>query len=61
MKNVAMTREGNFLVIKIDLTKRFGPSSSGKTQIVASTEGNVSPPGENVDPNMKVGINVYSK
>ena len=42
MKNVEMTVEGNILTIKVDLTKDFGPSSSGKTIIIASTEGNVS-------------------
>jgi hypothetical protein len=34
-------KEGHFLTIKVDLTKDFGPSSSGKTIIIASTEGNV--------------------
>lgn len=42
MKNVEMTVEGNTLVIKVDSAKEFGPSSSGKTIIIASTEGNVS-------------------
>ncbi len=31
MKNVEMTVEGNILTIKVELTKEFGPSSSGKT------------------------------
>jgi hypothetical protein len=35
LKNV----EGNILTIKVDLSKEFGPSSSGKTIIIASTEG----------------------
>lgn len=52
-----MTVEGTALIIKVDLTKEFGPSSSGKTIIVASTEGNVSIPGRNE----KVGLNVYKK
>jgi hypothetical protein len=30
-KNVEMTVEGNILKIKVDLSKEFGPSSSGKT------------------------------
>ena len=30
MKNVEMKVEGNILTIKVDLTKEFGPSSSGK-------------------------------
>jgi hypothetical protein len=58
MKNVEMTVEGNTLVIKVDLTKEFGPSSSGKTIIVASTMGNVSVPGHE---NTRVGLNVYKR
>lgn len=44
MKNVEMTVEGTLLTIKVDLSKEFGPSSSGKTIIIASTEGNVTIP-----------------
>lgn len=57
MKNVEMSVEGNILTIKIDLTKEYGPSSSGKTIIIASTEGNVSVP----DREEKIGLNVYRK
>ena len=57
MKNVDMTVEGNMLTIKIDLTKDFGPSSSGKTIIIASTGGNVSIP----EREEKVGLNVYRR
>jgi hypothetical protein len=57
MKNVEMKVDGNILTIKVDLTKEFGPSSSGKTIIIASTEGNVSIP----DRDEKVGLNVYRK
>ena len=52
-----MKIEGNILTIKVDLSKEFGPSSSGKTTIVASTEGNVSIQ----DRDEKVGLNVYKK
>lgn len=31
-------------LIKVDVTKEFGPSSSEKTIIIASTEGNISIP-----------------
>jgi hypothetical protein len=58
MKNVEMTVEGNMLTIKVDLTKEFGPSTSGKTIIIASTEGNQSVPGKET---VKVGLNVYKK
>lgn len=57
MKNVEMKVEGNILTIKVDLSKEYGPSSSGKTTIVASTEGNVSIP----ERDEKVGLNVYKK
>jgi hypothetical protein len=57
MKNVEMTVEQGILHIKVDLSKEFGPSSSGKTIIIASTEGNVSIP----DREEKVGLNVYRK
>ena len=55
MKNVQMTIERNILTIKVDLSKEFGPS--GKTIIIASTEGNVSA----TDRDENVGLNVYRK
>ena len=58
MKNVELTLGANILTIKVDLTKEFGPSSSGKTIIIASTEGNVSIPGAE---DKKIGLNVYKK
>lgn len=47
------------LVITVDLEKEFGPSSSGKTEIVASSEGNQSIPG--APDGFKLGLNVYKK
>ena len=58
MKNVEMSLAGNILTIKVDLSKEFGPSASGKTIIIASTEGNVTLPGNE---EAKVGLNVYRK
>jgi hypothetical protein len=58
MKNVEMKVEGNILTIKVDLTKEFGPSSSGKTIIIASTEGNVAIPEKE---EVKIGLNIYKK
>ncbi|MBI5572820.1 MAG: hypothetical protein HY914_22945 [Desulfomonile tiedjei] len=55
MKNVDMAVEGDTLTLVIDLSKDFGPSKSGKTIIVASTEGNKSVPGREE----KVGLNIY--
>lgn len=57
MKNVEINVEGNMMIIKVDLTKDYGPSSSGKSVIIASTEGNYSLPGREE----KVGLNVYRK
>ncbi|MDO8356419.1 MAG: hypothetical protein Q7U76_08535 [Nitrospirota bacterium] len=57
MKNVEMTIAGTILTIKVDLSKEFGPSASGKTIIIASTEGNVTIQ----DREEKVGLNVYRK
>lgn len=57
MKNVEISVDGNTLTIKVDLSKEYGPSSSGKTIIVASTEGNVSILGREE----KLGLNVYRK
>ncbi len=58
MKNVEMKVEENILTIKVDLTKEFGPSASGKTIIIASTEGNISIPEKDA---IKIGLNVYRK
>ena len=57
MKNVQMTVNGNLLTITVDLSKEFGPSSSGKTIIIASTEGNVTIP----EREEKIALNVYRK
>ncbi len=57
MKNVEMNIEGNILTLKVDLSKEFGTSSSGKSLIIATTEGNYAIPGREE----KVGLNVYRK
>jgi hypothetical protein len=58
MKNIEMTTEGSILTIKVDLSKDFGESKSGKSITVASTEGNISIPG---DEEIKIGLNIYRK
>lgn len=58
MKNVDMAIDGNILTIKVDLSKEFGPSTSGKTIIIASTEGNKAVPGKE---DVKIGLNAYKK
>jgi hypothetical protein len=54
-KNVEFQLEGNDLVIRIDLTQKLGTSSSGKSQLIGTTSGNVTVPGTDI----KVGLNVY--
>ncbi len=56
MKNVEMNVDGDILTIKVDLSKEFGESSSGKSIIIASTEGNQSVPEND---GIKIGLNVY--
>jgi hypothetical protein len=56
MKNVEIKIEGNTMTITVDLSKTFGPSKSGKTTVIASTEGN-----QAVTPGVFVGLNVYKK
>ncbi|HMM20604.1 MAG TPA: hypothetical protein PKA10_07675 [Selenomonadales bacterium] len=58
MKNVDLHVNGNILTITVDLNEEFGPSHSGKTIIVASSEGNQSVPGT---ADVKIGLNVYRK
>ncbi len=56
MKNVEMQLDGDWLTIRVDLSQSFGPSTSGKTIIIASTEGNIA---VGADREEKIGLNVY--
>lgn len=56
MKNVKTRVEGDRLIIEVKLSDQFGPSGSGKSVIVASTQGNVSIPGTD---GVKMGLNIY--
>lgn len=58
MKNCEMKLTGNILTITVDISKEFGVSSSGKSIIIGSTEGNVSIPEKD---DIKIGLNVYRK
>jgi hypothetical protein len=58
MKNIEMTLTGEKLVITVDLTKDYGPSKSGKSITIASTEGNISIPDHE---DIKIGLNIYRK
>ncbi len=50
MKNIKQEVKGNILTIAVDLSKTFGASKTGKSIIIASTEGN---------PEIKMGVNIY--
>lgn len=56
MENVQVELNGNLLVITVDLSQTLGVSASGKSEIIATTGGNVSLPGHE---EVKVGLNVY--
>jgi len=58
MKNMEMVLNGNILTITVDLSKDFGPSTSGKSIIIASSEGNQSIPERE---EVKIGLNIYKK
>lgn len=59
MKNVVtkVSADKKKLTIEIDLTANHGPSKSGKTVIIATTEGNQKVDGTDV----VLGINCYRK
>lgn len=57
MKNVELSLEKDILTVTVDLSQEFGPSKSGKTIIVASTQGNKTLPGREE----KIGLNVYKQ
>ena len=58
MKNIKMAVDkDNILIIKVDLNEDFGESKSGKSIVIASTEGNVALDGDLA--NIKIGLNVY--
>ena len=58
MRNIIQKVEGNILTLTIDLSKQGTPSSSGKTLLIASSEGNAPIEGR---PEFKLGLNLYTK
>jgi len=60
MKNVKMAVDkDNVLTIRVDLKENYGASKSGKSTVIASTEGNVALDGELS--NIRIGLNVYEQ
>lgn len=57
MKNVSTVIEGKKLIITIDMTEKHGKSKSGKTEIVATTGGNIVIDGP--VKGLKLGLNAY--
>lgn len=57
MQNVKMTVKGSLLLIEVNLKAKTTESKSGKSAVIASTQGNVSVPSL---PDVKVGLNVYT-
>jgi hypothetical protein len=55
MKNIETSVKGDKLTITVDLSKDFGASASGKSTIIASSEGN-----QQVAEGVKFGLNVYA-
>lgn len=56
MKNVDIQVENGILTMKVDLGLTFGKSSSGKTTIVASSEGT-----HTLEDGTMIGLNVFRK
>lgn len=58
MDNVKITRTDKKLTIVVDLSKKGTPSSSGKSLVIASTNGNQPIEGEG---GFVIGLNIYTK
>jgi hypothetical protein len=57
MENISLDVRGDKLVIEVDLTKPGSPSSTGKTNLIATTRGAV-PIHYAKRPGLKVAINI---
>lgn len=59
MQNIKSEVKAKILTLTIDLSKSMGVSKSGKSELIASTEGNVEVCQMNGKP-VKMGLNIYS-
>lgn len=57
MRNIETSISGDVLTIKVNLKEPGAVSASGKSVVIASTEGNVSIPGAE---HLKLGVNLYT-
>lgn len=55
--NVVMAVKKGILTLTIDLTKKGTPSKSGKSNVIASTYGNVTIP----EIGVTIGLNIYKR
>lgn len=58
MDNAKLTVNGRTLTITVDLDQNLGPSSTGKTDIIATTHGAVPVPGHAT---AKLNLSIYTK
>jgi len=59
MKNVKIEIKKNIATITVDLSIDLGASKSGKTNLIATTEGNIKLDGPKGD--VYLGLNLYKK
>ena len=59
MKNVKIDIKKNIATITVDLSIDLGASKSGKTNLIATTEGNIKLDGPEGD--VFLGLNLYKK
>jgi hypothetical protein len=59
MLNVNTKITGKILTITVNLDETHGPSASGKTTMIASTQGNMKLPAPFAE--VSIGLNVYKK
>ena len=57
--NYKTSVSGDTLTITVDLSKRLGPSKTGKSEIIATTSGNKSMLVG--DTEIKLGLNIYTE
>jgi len=57
-ENVSVNVKGSILTIQVDLSKKIGPSASGKTIMIAKSGSGIKIPGHD---GVTVNLNIYRK